>query len=104
MSNHIIRNKEFTNKFQNYIRSISSDNSINTFDVPGIMLHTMESIDSIFPHEFTIDILEDIIFFLIQEYCIYEVEEEDKIKKNINIILLLIYKNKKSNKKKCNIL
>ena len=101
MASIIIQNKEFIRNFKLYIQSISSENIIDTNDIPNIMLFIIDTLEKMFPKQFVYsEVLEDLTSYLIETYCI--ITNED-IKKNITIILKLIdiVKNQKKSKNCC---
>jgi hypothetical protein len=89
--NHLLHDTIFINKIKTYIGQKSSDNIIDPIDVPQFMLYIVEVLPPLYKDYFRLDdILEEITFYLIQQYTILPNETEQAIKDQISFIKQLI--------------
>lgn len=94
ISQLIVSNKDFINNVENQIKEILKDGRVDTQDIPEIMFVVTECYNNIknvkVTYEMLPEILEEIVDFILEKHCVIPDDQEEELKKMINMGIKLI--------------
>ena len=90
----IVSDKDFIGNVEKQIKEILKDGRVDTRDVPEIMLIVTECYNNIknvkVTYEMLPNILEEIVDYILETYCVIPDDQEKELKDMINMAIKLI--------------